>query len=327
MNINRSLVKSQAKQIIKGRVLKLFLIAFVVSILTQSAFFISYYNYAKQQNSSNNSSSYSDFFNYGNENNQNSNSDSNSSSSSNSNQLDRSHFDNFTGSLTLNTSPLNSLGTNISTVSIRTLGLANLIFMPLTVTLMGMFILIVRGKQLTLKDEFNFVFGKAFDRNYLNKFLMMILKSIIILLMCCLFLIPGIIFNYKYYFAEAVMLDNPDLSPIDAIKLSRKITKGHRGELFALDLSFLGWFLLTGITFGILSIYVVPYYQTTKALYYENFRIRSFQEGKVTAVDYMSDTEKYQYYQSQPQNNQTYYQPPHSSYGSGMDNDYYNNQF
>lgn len=324
MNINRSLVKSQAKQIIKGNVFKLFLIAFVVATLTHSAYMVSYFNYAKNQSETNSSSSYSDFFNYGNNND---NQNSNSNSNSNGNQVDKGHFDDFTGMITLNSSLLNSLGTKSSLFSIRALEIINLIFMPLCVTLMGMYVSIVRGKKFTLKDEFNYVFGKAFDKNYLNKFLMMILKSIIILLMCCLFLIPGIIFNYKYYFAEAIMSDNPDISPTDAIKLSRKITKGHRGELFALDLSFLGWFLLATVTFGVLLIYVMPYYQTTKALYYENFRIRSFQEGRVTAVDYMSDAEKYQYYQSQPQNNQTYYQPPHSSYGSGMDNDYYNNQF
>lgn len=56
---------------------------------------------------------------------------------------------------------------------------------------------------------------------------------------------------------------------------------GNRGELFALDLSFIGWWLLTCITFGIASIYVVPYYFTTQALYYENFKLRALQEGKL----------------------------------------------
>lgn len=56
---------------------------------------------------------------------------------------------------------------------------------------------------------------------------------------------------------------------------------GNRGELFALDLSFIGWWILTGITFGIASIYVVPYYFTTQALYYENFKLRALQEEKL----------------------------------------------
>ena len=67
---------------------------------------------------------------------------------------------------------------------------------------------------------------------------------------------------------------------------------GNRGELFALDLSFIGWWLLTCITFGIASIYVVPYYFTTQALYYENFKLRALQEGKITEDDFLSQEQR-----------------------------------
>ena len=88
------------------------------------------------------------------------------------------------------------------------------------------------------------------------------------------------------------MCENPNLKPTEALKLSKKMVAGNRGELFALDLSFIGWWILTCITFGIASIYVVPYYFTTQALYYENFKLRALQEGKITEDDFLSQEQR-----------------------------------
>lgn len=88
------------------------------------------------------------------------------------------------------------------------------------------------------------------------------------------------------------MCENPNLKPTEALKLSKKMVAGNRGELFALDLSFIGWWLLTCITFGIASIYVIPYYFTTQALDYENFKLRALQEGKITEDDFLSQEQR-----------------------------------
>ena len=88
------------------------------------------------------------------------------------------------------------------------------------------------------------------------------------------------------------MCENPNLKPMEALKLSKKMVAGNRGELFALDLSFIGWWILCGISFGIASIYAIPYYLTTQALYYENFKIRALQEGRITEDDFLSQEEK-----------------------------------
>ena len=45
--------------------------------------------------------------------------------------------------------------------------------------------------------------------------------------------------------------------------------KGHKFELFILQLSFLGWDLLSVLTLGILQLYVAPYKFATLAIYYE----------------------------------------------------------
>ena len=86
------------------------------------------------------------------------------------------------------------------------------------------------------------------------------------------------------------MSEYPELSPWQAIKLSKKIVKGHRTELFALDLSFLPWIFLCVFICPI--IYVYPYIYTTQALYYENFKRRALATGAVTELDLLSDAQK-----------------------------------
>ena len=67
---------------------------------------------------------------------------------------------------------------------------------------------------------------------------------------------------------------------------------GHRGELFRLDLSFILWWLLMACTAGIAGIYVLPYYKTTRALYYQNFRMRALATGQLTEDDFLSEAER-----------------------------------
>ena len=95
-----------------------------------------------------------------------------------------------------------------------------------------------------------------------------LLRAILIYLWSFLLIVPGIIAAYRYRFAMYNQLENPELSPIDALRMSRVQTSGFKGELFLLDLSFLGWMLLSVLTLGILSIWVSPYYQQTDVGYF-----------------------------------------------------------
>lgn len=92
-----------------------------------------------------------------------------------------------------------------------------------------------------------------------------------VLLWSLLLVIPGIIALYRYSMAVYVMLDHPEYGIMDCIRESKRITQGRKWELFVLDLSFIGWFLLTSIPFvGYLaSIWVTPYVAITRAYYYE----------------------------------------------------------
>ena len=66
----------------------------------------------------------------------------------------------------------------------------------------------------------------------------------------------------------------------------------YRSGNFRLDLSFILWWLLMACTAGIAGIYVLPYYKTTRALYYQNFRMRALATGQLTEDDFLSEAER-----------------------------------
>lgn len=83
------------------------------------------------------------------------------------------------------------------------------------------------------------------------------------------FIIPGIIKTYEYYMVPYLLADYPELSSREAFEMSRDMMMGHKFNTFVLELSFIGWAILSGITFGLLGIfYVNPYRFATRAELY-----------------------------------------------------------
>lgn len=99
-----------------------------------------------------------------------------------------------------------------------------------------------------------------------------ILKYIYIVLGTICLIIPGIIMALRYAWLPYVFAEDPTLSYKEAMHKTKAMMKGHSGDLFVLYLSFLGWFILCGLTFGILSIYVAPYFTATLANFYNEIK-------------------------------------------------------
>ena len=97
----------------------------------------------------------------------------------------------------------------------------------------------------------------------------MLVRDIFICLWSMLFIVPGLIKSYSYRMVPYILAENPDMKAVDAITRSREIMDGNKRKSFVLDLSFIGWILLSVITFGIVGVfYVYPYvYQTDAELY------------------------------------------------------------
>ncbi len=83
-----------------------------------------------------------------------------------------------------------------------------------------------------------------------------------------LFIIPGIVKGYAYLMAPYILADNPGMTAREALRESKRITNGHKGELFVLSLSFIGWYLLIPLTLGLIIIWLAPYTNATLANYY-----------------------------------------------------------
>jgi uncharacterized membrane protein len=91
---------------------------------------------------------------------------------------------------------------------------------------------------------------------------------IFITLWTLLLIIPGIIAALRYSQAVFIMVENPDKGIFQCIRESKEIMDGHLWEYFVLNLSFILWILLAGVTCGLAYIYVYPYLTVTLANYY-----------------------------------------------------------
>ena len=108
-----------------------------------------------------------------------------------------------------------------------------------------------------------------FDR-FKEGFLQKFLRSLYTVLWSLLFVIPGIVKSYAYAMTPFIMAENPDMSANDAIKASIRLMEGHKGELFTLDLTFIGWDLLAALTCNIGYLFLNPYKNAAYAAFYKD---------------------------------------------------------
>ena len=111
----------------------------------------------------------------------------------------------------------------------------------------------------------------AFKNSYLKIVGTMFLSNLFIALWSLLLVVPGIIKAYEYRMIPYLLADHPEMSRKEVFAKSKEMMNGNKWNAFVLDLSFLGWHLLGGITFGIVGIfYAAPYnFLTDAELYHE----------------------------------------------------------
>lgn len=137
---------------------------------------------------------------------------------------------------------------------------------PLALGLAEVALNVVRRNDVKVEQTFSGFksFGKAFCLYVIN--------GVFVFLWSLLFIIPGIIKSLSYSMSYYVMLDNPELSANEARKKSMEIMDGNKWRLFCLNLSFIGWMLLSILTLGILFFWTKPYFQTAQAEFYESIK-------------------------------------------------------
>ena len=107
----------------------------------------------------------------------------------------------------------------------------------------------------------------GYKQNYMANVKTMFLKKLYVALWSLLLVVPGIVAAYRYRQALYLLLDHPEKSAWQCLRESSALMSGHKWELFVLDLSFLGWALLSAM-FAPVSIWLDPYRAITNAGFY-----------------------------------------------------------
>ena len=112
-------------------------------------------------------------------------------------------------------------------------------------------------------------------------------------LLWSLTIVGGLVKRYSYYLVPYIVAENPDISPKEAILLSRNMMNGHKWECFVFELSFIPWILLGILTCGISAIlYSNPYREATFCEYYAVLRQQSKQK-RLKGSELLNDTYLY----------------------------------
>ena len=126
--------------------------------------------------------------------------------------------------------------------------------LPLTWGFQTLFLGAVRGGEATAKDMFEGYNKELFSRVLTTT----LLYYVYVFLWSLLLLIPGCIKSYSYAMTPYILKDNPEMKNNAAIEESMRMMDGHKLELFLLDLSFIGWAILSILTCCIGFLWLVP---------------------------------------------------------------------
>ena len=108
----------------------------------------------------------------------------------------------------------------------------------------------------------------GFTENYGQVFLLGFLKNLFTILWALLLLVPGVIKFYSYGMAAYLQQKQPGKDWKDCLDESKKMMDGRKMQLFCLDLSFIGWYLLGALCFGVGILFVIPYHMMARANFY-----------------------------------------------------------
>lgn len=101
-----------------------------------------------------------------------------------------------------------------------------------------------------------------------------------------LFCIPAIMKMYSYSMMYYIVAEHKEVSIPKALRISMIITKGHKWDLFLLDLSFLGWAILASIPAGLGFVVLTPYMTMTEVNTYHALLQEAMESGRIKPEDF-----------------------------------------
>ena len=171
-------------------------------------------------------------------------------------------------------SPENALTSeSLSTLSV----MLSLLALPLS---WGLTVSLLRNHREESVDLENLFDGFRGGR-YTRVFCALFLVNLFTFLWALLLIIPGIMKAFSYALTPYIIMDEPELTARQAITRSCEIMEGRRWKLFCLSLSFIGWGILSLLTFGIGFLWLAPYMNASIAAFYEDARAEYEAENSI----------------------------------------------
>ncbi len=105
-------------------------------------------------------------------------------------------------------------------------------------------------------------------------------RSLVAYLLMCLYVflwslllvVPGIIAAISYSMTFYILAEDPKIEAEEALRKSKAMMEGHKSEYFSLMISFIGWFLLACLTFGVGFLFLNSYATMSSALFYQRLK-------------------------------------------------------
>ena len=158
-----------------------------------------------------------------------------------------------------------------------TVALSVFLIMPMGVAIENTFLRMARGSENTPLTDMLDIFRSGYERLLPAALLMSVIVGALAIVT---FGILGVVFSYAYCMMPYLLEDYPDLSPVEALKTSRQMMRGHKMDLFVLDMTFIGWVFLALFTGGIGVLWLEPYIGIARAHFYEDLKAETIVEEK-----------------------------------------------
>lgn len=144
-----------------------------------------------------------------------------------------------------------------------------IVLMPFYVGVSWFYISLVRKEKAQIRNIFKIYQDGRLTLKLIWTYIVMIF---FILLWTLLLIVPGIIKSISYSQTLYILRDHPEYSATEAITESRRLMDGYKWKYVLFLLSFIGWFLLTAITFGLAWFFVGPYFSAAQAVFYDELK-------------------------------------------------------
>ena len=137
---------------------------------------------------------------------------------------------------------------------------------PLLLSISKIFLRVYRHEQVEI--------GQLFEgfNEFTRSFTAYALTMLYVILWSLLLIIPGIIAGLGYSMTFFIMAENPNIQASEAMRQSKEMMMGHKGELCLLSLSFFGWMVLSIVTLGIGLLWLESYMYTSVVIFYHKIK-------------------------------------------------------